>query len=325
MIESIAQKRAKRLNNILRFGPIVMLVVLFVVMASISPRLLQRASIMNILKQCAVYGILAIGETYMIMTGGIDLSVSAVCCFNGCFIAYLNVKAGLGAGVSVLIGFAVALLVGFINGILTAVVEIPDFIATLGTQTLLNGLVQLLTGGYSITKIDPSILYLGAKSVTPIKIPCAAIVFFVCFAIGWIIQERTTLGRNFLAYGGNKEATRVSGVNIVRTKIAAAMLSAFFAAVGGLILTGRLNSANPLMGGGYELDAIACVVLGGTSITGGRGKMHGTLVGVLIMAIINTGMDMAGLASYYQDIIQGIIIVLILAEDCTIRKKLSNT
>ncbi len=132
------------------------------------------------------------------------------------------------------------------------------------------------------------------------------------------------MGRNFLAIGGNKEAARVSGVKIISTKIWACILSAAFAAIGGLVLVGRLNSANALMGSGYELDAIACVVVGGTSINGGSGRMVGTLIGVLIMAIINTGMDMAGLASYYQDIIQGIVIVLVLALDCVIRKKLSD-
>ena len=324
MNETIATRRVKRLTMIQKFSPIVILAVLFGVMTIVNPSFLQRASLMNLLKQCAVHGILAIGETYMIMTGGIDLSVSAVCCFTGCMISFLNAKMGMSPVAALLVGFAIALAVGLINGILTAIVNIPDFIATLGTQTILNGLALLITGGLSITGIAKSITTVGAKSGLGIGFPFAALAFFGVLLVGWFLQEKTTLGRNFLAIGGNKEAARVSGVKIISTKIWACILSAAFAAIGGLVLVGRLNSANALMGSGYELDAIACVVVGGTSINGGSGRMVGTLIGVLIMAIINTGMDMAGLASYYQDIIQGIVIVLVLALDCVIRKKLSD-
>ena len=323
-MNDLAMKRVKRLTRQQRFSPIAIFLALFIIMTIVSPTFLQRASVMNLLKQCAVYGILAIGETFVIMTGGIDLSVSAVCGFTGCFVSYLNANAGMSAGVAILLGLIVALVVGLINGVLTAIVDIPDFIATLGTQTILSGLALLITGGLSITGISKTITVVGGKSGFGIGFPFASLTFLIILLIAWFLQEKTTLGRNILAIGGNKEAARVSGVRIVATKIIACVLSAIFSAIGGMVLIGRLNSANALMGGGYELDAIACVVIGGTSINGGRGKMLGTLIGVLTMATINTGMDMAGLASYYQDIILGIVIVLVLAMDCTIRKKLSD-
>lgn len=322
--KSGSMAKFNRLVLMRKFGPISMFVIMFAAISIASPSFLRWTSLMNVLRQCAVFGILALGESFVIMAGGIDLSVGAVSAASGCLIALLNGRLSVNPLLSVLSGIVLALVIGVLNGWLTAKIHLPDFIATLGTSTVLGGLALVFTNKLTITGIDSSITFLGMRKDQLLGIPFASMVFFAVALISWLLLEKTVFGRNVLAIGGNTEAARVAGINVVRTKVASFILSALFGAMGGIVLIGRLNSANALMGAGYELNAIAAVVIGGTSINGGTGKVTGTVLGVLTMGIIQTGMDLMGMASAYQDIVLGAVIILVVMMDVIVHHKLKE-
>lgn len=313
-----------KLGDVLRKGsPILIFLVLFIVLSILSPNFLTWSTIMNILRQSAVLGILAVGQALVIMSGGIDLSVGAMMAFGGCVMAVANTQWGLPPVVCILLGILLAVLIGLLNGILTAKVGLFDFIATLGTQTAASGLALLTAGGLPISGMDESMTRLGGRAMS-IGIPYSAFIFLLVLVVGWVLLEKTTFGRNVLAIGGNKEAARVSGIRVDRTKIMANVLSGVFAGIAGFVLIGRLNSGNALMGTNYELNSIAAVVIGGTSINGGEGSMIGTLIGVLTMGTLQCGMDLLGASSAWQKIILGVVIVGVVTMDNFRRKKVAQ-
>lgn len=323
MSETTVNKQKKGGELLRKGSPILIFLVLFIVMSVCSPNFLTWSSIMNVLRQSSVLGILAIGQAVVIMAGGIDLSVGAMMAISGCIMAVGQTQWGLSPIIAVLLGITAAVLIGAINGILTAKIGLFDFIATLGTMTAANGVALIVTGGLPIAGINPGMTFIGSTT-TSNGIPYSAFVFLAVLVVGWVILEKTTLGRNILAIGGNKEAARVSGIKIDYTKILAGVFSGLCAGIAGFVMIGRLSSANALMGTSYELNSIAAVVIGGTSINGGQGSMVGNFIGVLTMGVLSCGMDLLGFSAAWQKIILGGVIVAVVTLDNFRRKKVAQ-
>ena len=296
---------------------------IFILMSVASPYFLAWNNFMNVLRQSAVIGILAMGQALVIMTAGIDLSVGSMMTLSGCLIATSSTAWGFHPLPAVLLGVASAVLVGLINGFLTTKVRLYDFIATLGTRTTIDGISLLITDGLPVTKIPPVITFIGGKTMGP-GVPIASVVFITIAILGIIILGYTTFGRNVLAIGGNKEAARVSGVNITMTKIMAMSFCGLCSGIGGIVIVGRLNSANALMGTNMELNSIAAVVIGGTSINGGQGTMVGTIIGVLTMGVLQNGLELLNISSFWQKFILGLVIIAVVTLDTYRRKKMDS-
>jgi ribose transport system permease protein len=308
-------------------GPILMLVVLVVVFSVVADGFLTAQNLLNVLRQFSVPLVLALGQTLVIITAGIDLGVASTAACSACVMGVLYAHQGLPGPVAIMAGLATGLLIGVFNGIVITRWNVPDFVATLGTLTAARGLALLLTGGYPVPNFAEAIpgrtlpdlmLELGGKTVG--RVPTIAIVAAVAVAVAWFILDRTLLGRRLIAVGGNKEAARVAGINVARVKLIAYVLSGGFAAVGGLLLAGRLGSANGLMAPSMELTTIAAVVLGGTALFGGEGRIGGTVVGLFILAVLSNGLNILGMSSFWQDLVTGLVVVAVVALD-QIRRK----
>jgi len=323
MIKGITTNQNSKIQNLLRRGsPIIIFLIIFIIMSLANDKFLRWTSFMNVFRQSSVVGIIACGQALVIMSGGIDLSVGAMMVVSGCLMAVAQTQWGFPPVLAVLLGVSAAILIGVLNGILTAKIGIFDFIATLGTQTTFMGVALIITGGLPISGINKHMIFTGGKSMD-FGLPYSSLVLLFVLIISYIILEKTTLGRNILAIGGNKEAARVSGVNIIRTKIFANTFAGLCAGIAGFIMIGRMNSANALMGTGYELNSIAAVVIGGTSINGGSGAIGGTFIGVLTMGVLQTGMDLLGLSASWQKIVLGIVIIAVVTLDNYRRKKVT--
>lgn len=287
------------------------LFVIFTVFALISSNFRTMYNFMSILRQTSINAILAVGMTYVIISGGIDLSVSAIVSLSGTVAAIAMSKWGFHIGGGIVVGLLIGAAAGFINGFVIAKFSVPPIIATLGMQTAASGLALVITGGYSVTGIPKSFAFLGRKNIFSVPVP--AILMIVMLVLGYIILNKTRFGAYIYGVGGNEEATRLSGVSVEKTKIGIYVFSGLMAAVAGLILASRLNSGQPMAGSGLELNAIAAVVIGGASVAGGSGNMIGGLFGSLIMCILTNGFDIIGIDRYYQMIFTGFILVAAVA------------
>ncbi len=252
-------------------------------------------------------GIMAVGMTMVILAQGIDLSVGSILALSGA------VTAGMMAGdtsmvLSVLIGLAVGTGLGLFNGLMISKAKLPDFIVTLAMMSIARGLVLVYTGGRPISGFDPAFRTIGGGRVGMVPIP--VIIFAVILVIGYLVLNKTTFGRYIYAVGGNQQAAKLAGINTDRIKIKVYAISGFLSAVSGVILTSRLNSAQPTAGVAYELDVIAMVVLGGTSLVGGKGTIGGTLIGALIIGVLNNSLNLLGVASFYQEVAKGLVILV---------------
>jgi ribose transport system permease protein len=317
---------------LLRAGPLLGLLILVGYLTLATPFFLTESNLENVSRQIAVTTILAVGQTLVILSGGIDLSVGAIAALAGCVAAVMMTSPtsilGFTFGpvdfwVGVLIGLAIGALAGFINGVIIAKGQIPDFIATLGTLGVYRGIALLVTGGLPVPshvtatelggQLPPQLIWLGAGDI--FGIPSSALIALGAVAVGWFILRYTVLGRATYAVGGNREAARVSGISIVRTKIAVYTISGTLAAVAGLVLVGRLNSANALMADGEELRTIAAVVIGGTNLYGGEGGVIGTLIGSLIIGSLANGLNLLDVSAFWQRVIQGAVIIAVVMFD----------
>ncbi|WP_192498628.1 ABC transporter permease [Ornithinimicrobium pratense] len=312
-------------------GPIIMLVVLVGLLWFLSDGVfLSQNNLVNILRQFSVPLILAMGQTLVIITAGIDLSVASTAALSACVMGIMYTQIGLGGWLAVLLGVLTGLLVGLINGFVITKWRVPDFVATLGAYTAVRGVALLITDGYPIPnhgvaipgRTMPEVVQtLGSQSLGPI--PIIAIVAVVLVLATWVVLNRTTLGRRLIAAGGNAEAARVAGINVQATKIYAYLIAGGFAAIGGILMAGRLDSANGLMAPAMELTTIAAVVLGGTALAGGEGRVGGTVIGVAILASLANGLNILGVSSFWQDVATGVVLVLVVALD-QFRRRLSG-
>lgn len=288
--------------------PLVGLIVVSVLMGFASENFFSVGNIMNVLRQVSIVGILAVGMTFVILTGGIDLSVGAVMALAGTIAAGVMVNAGMPGWVGLLAGFGVGVGLGLFNGAMVAWGRMPAIIVTLATMGIARGLGLLYSGGYPISGIPSWISWFGVGRVGIVPVPVIAMV--VIYALAWVLLQRTAFGRHVYAIGGNELAAKLSGVKTQRVKLAVYGISGLTSACAALILTGRLMSGQPNAGVGFELDAIAAVVLGGTAIAGGRGLILGTLIGAVLLGILNNGLNLMGINPYLQDVIKGLIILL---------------
>ena len=292
------------------------LIILVAAVATASPNFLEIGNLLNMLRQTSINGVMAMGMTFVILTGGIDLSVGAVLALSGAIAASL-IAGGYGLAVAVPVALLVGAGLGGLSGLAITFGAVQPFIATLVSMTVLRGAVLVFTNG---TPIDCSAAaYSAAFSALGqgyvVGVPVPVIIAAVVFAACWVTLTQTRFGRYVYAIGGNQTVTWLSGVNVTTMKIAVYAVSGLLAALVGIILTARLENAQPQAGLGYELDAIAAAVVGGTSLAGGIGTIFGTLVGALIIGVLNNALNLLDVSSYYQMIAKGAVILLAVLVD----------
>lgn len=300
-----------------KFGPLLALVLLFIVITVLNPSFMEPNNILNLLRQTSINALIAFGMTFIILTGGIDLSVGSILALSSALMAGMMVS-GLDPILAILVGILLGAMMGVINGILVSKGKMAPFIVTLATMTIFRGLTLVYTDGKPITGIGDSVMFQMLGRGYFLGVPVPAVVMIIAFMILWFLLHKTSFGRKTYAIGGNERASRISGIKVDRVKVAIYGLAGTMAAIAGAILTSRLNSAQPTAGQSYEMDAIAAVVLGGTSLSGGKGRLFGTLVGVLIIGTLNNGMNLLGVSSFYQQVVKGAVILIAVLLD---RKK----
>ncbi|WP_431225626.1 ABC transporter permease [Serratia sp. L9] len=277
---------------------------------------LSDDNMLIVLRQISVNGILAIGMTFVIITAGVDLSVGSVLALSGIVAArFATTHSGLAIGdtahavlMPLIVALVIGIICGLINGTILARYRLQPFIVTMGMLSAARGLALLTTNGNPVSQLNNDFRWLGNGYAFGIPVP--VIIFITLFALAWVLLNKTLFGRYVYAVGGNQKSARTSGISVIQIKVLVYTLCAALAGVAGLILTARTGSAQTSAGSAYELDAIAAVVIGGTSMAGGIGTLVGTLFGVLIIGVMNNGLDLLGVQSYYQQIIKGALIVV---------------
>lgn len=304
------------------YGIVVALVVLCIVLAVINENFLTWRNWINILRQTSINGVLAIGMTFVILTRGIDLSVGSVLAISAMVTGSL-VTGGINNETSILLavsaGLIVGVVLGSVNGFIVARLAVAPFVVTLGMLSMARGLTFIYSDGMPVSNLDPAFRFLGTGVVGGIPVP--VIILLVVFAVGWFVLNRTTFGRYVYAVGGNPKSARTSGIPTRWVIFSAYAICGGLAALAGLMLAARTGAALPQAGVAYELDAIAAVVIGGTRLSGGVGTLTGTLIGALIIGVINNGLDLMGVSSYYQQVIKGAIIVAAVLIDVSRKKQ----
>ncbi|MBJ2245069.1 ABC transporter permease [Pseudomonas haemolytica] len=289
------------------FYPFVGLVVVTLVMILASDTFLTASNLSNIARQVSINAIIAVGMTCVILTGGIDLSVGPVMALSGTLTAGLMV-AGVPPGLAIGAGLLVGVAFGIGNGLFVAYLHMPPIIVTLATMGIARGFGLMYTDGYPISGLPEWFAFFGRGSVFGMQVPI--LIMLLTYLAAYVLLQHTRIGRYIYAIGGNEEAVRLSGVRAARFKLLVYGISGLTAAIAGLVLTSRLMSGQPNAGVSFELDAIAAVVLGGASIAGGRGVIVGTLLGAMLLGVLNNGLNMLGVSPYVQSVIKGGIILL---------------
>lgn len=291
------------------FGSLLALVVLVIFVTVMNPNFLSMGNILNLLRQVSTNALIAFGMTFVILTGGIDLSVGSTLALSAALSATF-LGFGLPGWLAIILALVIGCLLGWLNGGLITFGRMAPFIATLATMSIFRGATLVITDGKPLTDLGDSMLFklLGRGYIFGIPIP--VIIMLVIFLILYFVLHQTAFGKQVFAIGGNEAAAYISGINVWRVKRIVYAISGVLAAVAGLLITSRLNSAQPTAGVSYEMDAIASVVLGGTSMSGGAGHIGGTLIGALIIGVLNNGLNLLGVSSFYQQIIKGIVIII---------------
>jgi ribose/xylose/arabinose/galactoside ABC-type transport system permease subunit len=303
--------RKKVLHNNL-FVLFLVLVGMCVVLSFITEYFFTAMNFTAILTQMSINGILAVGMTLVIITGGIDLAIGNVLSLSGIMVA-VCLRAGIPTVPSVLIAIAVGAICGLLVGLMVSKGKLPPFIATLGMMSIAQGAALMISDGRAIYGMMTDLVFYGSGKVW--LIPMAWIIMVICFVIANLFSGYTRFGRYVYMIGGNKEAARLSGVNIMAVTVITYTISGLCAGIGGVLMSGRLNSADAVVGSNMSMDAIAATIIGGTSMSGGEGKMVGTFLGALIMSVIRNGMIQLGVGSYPQQVVIGLIIILVVMMD----------
>lgn len=301
------KNRIKRI--LINYGIIIVFFLLCLILSIATPTFLLPKNIINMLRQASINGIISIGMTFVILTGGIDLSVGSILAFSGIVAAsYSSTTFTVyPLPVSIILGILGGTFLGCINGLIVAIWRIPAFVVTLGMLSIARGLTFIYTDGMPVPNLVKDFTFIGQGII--FGIPLIVIIFALVFIISWIVLYKTRFGRYVYAVGGNEKSAKISGVNTRLIIFIVYGISGFLSALGGLILTARTTAGLPQAGISYELDAIAAVVIGGTSLNGGQGTLVGTLFGALIISVMNNGLDILSVSSYYQQVIKGVIIV----------------
>ncbi|WP_347233229.1 ABC transporter permease [Cryobacterium sp. MDB2-33-2] len=301
-------------------GALVGLVVLCLALFIATPDFLTGQNLLNIGIQVSTVAVLAFGMTFVIVAGGIDLSVGAVAALAAMVSSWLFVAAGLPGWLTLIGGLVTGLLAGMVNGLANAYGKLPSFIATLAMLSVARGLTLVISDGRPI-KTAPEVSFLGGN-LGPVPMPI--VVLLLSAVVASFVLNRTVIGRSMYAVGGNAEAARLSGLPVKRILVTVFALAGLFAALAGLLLAGRLDSAQPQAAAGYELDAIAAVVIGGASLSGGLGKISGTFVGALVLVVIRNGLNLLNVTSFWQQVVIGLVIALAVGVD-VLRRKTRNS
>jgi len=310
--------------------PAVFLIALIIGLSLISPNFLSVGNFLDIARVASIIGIMAVGMTIVILTGGIDLSVGSTFALAGAVTASfipgsfsdapLVLGLDLPVPLAILVGLIVGTMIGFVNGFIIAKSRVEPFIVTLATMAFVRGLTYLFSGGFPtiFRPMPPEFEWVGQGNV--LGLPTPTIFFALVIAIGVWITRRTTFGRSVYAIGGNEEASRLSGIKVQWVKIQAYSLMGVLAALSGIVLSSRVAAAQPTAGLTYELDVIAGVVIGGTSLLGGRGSIVSTVLGVFILGVISNGFNIVGLPTYYQYVTKGLLLIFAVGLDAHLRK-----
>jgi ribose transport system permease protein len=301
-----------------RLGTLAGLFGLCLLLWILTPHFLTVSNLLNVLEQTAINAVIAAGMTFVIISGGIDLSVGSLVALSGVVLGTL-----LHAGVPMAVAIAASLGVGFFFGVLNGLAitwgRLPPFIATLGMMSVARGCALLFTDGRPVSGFDAAFRNLATARV--VGIPAPVLVAIGVYIVAWFVLSKTRFGRYVYAIGGNEEATRLSGVNVRLHKMCVYGVSGLASAVAAVLLTSRLNSAQPIAGIMYELDAIAATVIGGTSLMGGEGGLGGTIIGALIMGVLRNGLNLLGVSSFVQQIVIGLVIVFAVLIDTALKSR----
>jgi ribose transport system permease protein len=312
--------RNNPLGSILNFMkanvPLIGLLIIILLLAILSPAFLTLLNILNVLRQASINGFQAFGLTLVIISGGIDLSVGSIVAFSG-MVSALLILAGVTPILAVLAGLVSGTAIGVLNGLLISKGKLQPFIATLGSMMVFRGLTLYISNGVPASKLGEGLIgFIGRGFV--LGIPTPVYLLLLIFAVIAFVLRKTVFGKRIYAIGGNKRAAFLSGIDVDKNLVYVYAISGFLAALAGIVLMSRVDSAVPTAGIGFELSAIAAAVIGGLSLAGGKGKASGTLIGILIIAIIINGLNLLGTSSYLQQVITGLIIVAAVIAD---RKK----
>jgi ribose transport system permease protein len=305
-------------KNIARFQPLIALLIMCIALSLLTDRFLTTENTFNVMRQISVNLIVSVGMTLVILTSGIDLSVGSVLALCGAIVAGMLKFGAEMESLGLFIGFTLfgaitggivaGSLLGWFNGLAVTRFKVPPFVATLAMLTIARGLTMLWTGGFPITGFSSSMALIGSGWFLGIPVPVWIAAVVVVLAM--VLTHKTPLGRHIYAVGGNEKAALLSGINVKRVKLIVYSIAGALAAVGGIIVTSRLDSAQPNAGMGLELDSIAAVVIGGTSLSGGKGSILGTVHGALIIGIINNGLVLLNVSPFWHQVVKGLVILL---------------
>ena len=285
----------------------------------------SKSNIVNILRQVSYYGIASVGMTFVILIGGIDLSIGSIITLVNMVCAYMMVNMGINMWIAILVSLIISVIIGLLNGFMVANIGMPALIATFASQTVFEGLAYIITNGRPIsgfTKTYPAMNLFARWTV--LGIPVCALIMVACFLIGSFILNKTYFGRYFYAIGGNEEASTLSGIMVNKMKHLIYALSGLFAGLAGIVLLSRSGSAQTTVGKGLEFDVITCVVLGGVSVSGGIGRISGVVAGVLIIGSLTNGMILMNVSEYTQMVVKGLVLAVAVGLDCMSNKNKQN-
>lgn len=307
------------LQSVLNYGIYIAFILLVIILSVISPNFLSLSNFSNVLQQISVIGTIAIGMTFIIIARGIDVSVGAIVALGSCVGCLLMTQNHVTGAVAIVAIIIVCILASGVSGVGASYLGMPSFIVTLAMVNIARGLALSFSGGTSIFGISPLFAEIGNGSILYIPIPI--LIFIVCAIAGHIILSKTIFGKQVYAVGGNPLASRVSGISVNKIILGTFLISGFFVGIGSTTITARVNSFFPTVGTGYEFDAIAAVVIGGASLNGGTGWIGGTIIGTLIIGVINNALNLLNISAFYQDVIKGVIIFLAVLMDTLKTKK----
>ena len=312
--------RAKEwvLTHSRRVGTLVGLFLLGAFLSFKTPFFLTTSNLLNIMEQTAINAVIAVGMTFVILSAGIDLSVGSITALAGVIMAD-RLQADWPIPLAIAAGLLIGAFCGLISGALITRGKLPPFIATLGMMSVARGAALLFTDGRPISGFSDSLRWLSTGRLVAIPVP--VLLTILLYVVATVLLSRTRFGRYVYAIGGNEEATRLSGVAVGFHKTLVYVLSGVTASLAAVLLTARLNSAQPIAGMSYELDAIAAVVIGGTSLTGGLGTLGGTLIGALTMGVLRNGLNLLGISSFLQQIVIGLVIIAAVLMDSLVKSK----
>lgn len=312
--------RMGRLVRSRRAGTLAGLILLCALLSFLSPFFWTVSNLLNVMEQTAINAVVAVGMTFVVLSGGIDLSVGSLVALSGVVMAS-RLMAGWPLPLAILAGLLTGALAGLLSGVLISRGKLPPFIATLGMMSVARGAALVFTEGRPISGFSESLRELSTGRVLSVPVP--VLLTILLYALAAVALNRTRFGRYVYAIGGNEEATRLSGVAVGFHKTLVYVLSGATAGFASVLLTARLNSAQPIAGMMYELDAIAAVVIGGTSLTGGAGTLGGTLIGALTMGVLRNGLNLLGISSFLQQIVIGMVIIVAVLVDSLVKSKRS--